>query len=76
MDSFGGQMAQMTVKKLKEMVALPDIYELNPGARYLVKVRRDIWMVELAQIKEALDATGLKFLVVVGDHVEFYEIGE
>ena len=60
----------MTVKELKEIVPLADVYELSESTKYIVRLPK---MADRSGA-EQLDVAGIRNCVIVTGNIQFYQI--
>lgn len=66
----------LNVKQLRELMPLSDVCELLPTSRYVVRIPANTPAIHAEIIFKQLENAHVNCLVVVGDDLKFYEIGE
>lgn len=61
----------MTIKDIKQLEPLAEVYELQSGLKYIVQIPR-LPSLQAEKIAEALRVWGIDCLVVSGDSLKFY----
>lgn len=66
----------MKVKELKQLHPIEDVTELNPDARYLIRVSPSIDPSSYPNIARTLRLADIKAVLFVGGQIQFYELSE
>ena len=64
----------MTVKELKEIVPLADVYELSESKKYIVRLPKMADRSAAEYAAHQLDVAGIRNCVIVTGNIQFYQI--
>lgn len=65
-----------TVKQLRQLMPLGEMYEIQPGTRYIVTLPPSMPMAVAQIVLNQLSEAKVNCLVLHGDDIKFYELGQ